>query len=110
MANKYLRKYLTPAAATASEIYVVPDANVALVNSLRVTNENANAASLTVAVFPGSGATPYYLLRTYVLPTSQTLDVFSGVPCVLQAGDQLKVTSSVADVDFWLSYLEIDRT
>ena len=29
---------------------------------------------------------------------------------IMQAGDILKVTSSVADVDFWLSYLEIDRT
>ena len=110
MANKYLRKYLTPSAATATEIYVVPDANNSVLSSLRVTNENANSASLTVAVFPGSGATAYYLLRSYILPTNQTMDALSGVPCVLQAGDQLKVTSSVADVDFWLSYLEMDRT
>jgi hypothetical protein len=32
------------------------------------------------------------------------------VPCVLVAGDVLKVTASVADVDFYLSYLEIDRS
>jgi hypothetical protein len=38
------------------------------------------------------------------------MDVFSGVPCILQAGDVLKVTASVADVDFYLSYLEMDRS
>ena len=110
MANKYFRKYLTPSAATATEIYVVPDANVSVLSSLRVTNENANTATLTAAVHPASGATAYHLLKGYSLPTSQTLDILSGVPCVLQAGDQLKVTSSVADVDFWLSYLEMDRS
>lgn len=110
MANKYLRKYLTPSATTETTIYTVPAANTAVVSSLRVTNQNANPSALTVAVYPLGGATPYYLLRTYSLPTNQTTDVFSGVPCVLEATDVLKVTSSVADVDFWVSYLEMDRT
>jgi hypothetical protein len=110
MANKYLRKYLTPSAATETTIYTVPTANNAVVSSLRVTNDNASTANLTVTIYPEGGATPYRALKTYVLPTSQTMDVFSGVPLVMQAGDVLKVTSSVADVDFWLSYLEMDRT
>lgn len=110
MANKYLRKYLTPSAATETTIYTVPSANTSVVSSLRVTNENANSASLTVAVYPLGGATPYYLLRSYSLPTNQTMDAFSGVPLVLEATDVLKVTSSVASVDFFLSYLEMDRT
>ncbi len=110
MANKYLRKYLTPSAATETMIYTVPTANNAIVSSLRVTNDNASTANLTVTIYPEGGATPYRALKTYVLPTGQTMDVFSGVPLVLQAGDVLKVTSSVADVDFWLSYLEMDRT
>jgi hypothetical protein len=110
MANKYLRKYLTPSAATETTIYTVPTANNAVVSSLRVTNDNASVANLTVTLYPEGGATPYRALKAYVLPTSQTMDVFSGVPLVLQAGDVLKVTSSVADVDFWLSYLEMDRT
>lgn len=110
MANKYLRKYLTPSAATETTIYTVPSANTSVVSSLRVTNENANSASLTVAVYPLGGGTPYYLLRSYSLPTNQTMDAFSGVPLVLEATDVLKVTSSVASVDFFLSYLEMDRT
>jgi hypothetical protein len=110
MANKYLREYLTPAASTETVIYTVPAANAAVLMSLRVTNENASTANLTVAVYPNGGATPYYLLRSYVLPTNQTMDVFSGVPVVLEATDVLKITASQASVDFYLSYMEIDRT
>lgn len=110
MANKYFRKYLTPSAATETTLYTVPAENTAVLSSLRVTNENANSASLTVAVYPLGGATPYYLLRSYVLPTNQTMDAFSGVPCILEATDVIKVTASVASVDFWLSFMEMDRT
>ena len=110
MANKYLRLYLTPSAATETTIYTAPAANNAVLSSFRVTNDNASVANISAAVYPAGGATPYKLLKTYALPTSQTMDVFSGVPCVLIAGDVLKVTASVADVDFYLSYLEIDRT
>jgi hypothetical protein len=110
MANKYLRKYLTPDAASETTIYTAPVANNAIVSSLRVTNDNASTTNLAVTLYPEGGSTPYKALKAYVLPTSQTMDVFSGVPLIMQAGDILKVTSSVADVDFWLSYLEIDRT
>lgn len=109
MANKYLRKHLTPAAATETTIYTVPAANTAMVSSLRVTNRNASVTALSVNVYPSGGATAFALLKTYSLPTNQTMDVFSGVPCVLETGDILKVTSSAATVDFYLSYLEIDR-
>jgi hypothetical protein len=109
MANKYLRKHLTPAAATETTIYTVPAANTAMVSSLRVTNRNASTTALSVNVYPSGGATAFALLKTYSLPTNQTMDVISGVPCVLETGDILKVTSSAATVDFYLSYLEIDR-
>ena len=109
MANKYLRKYLTPSAATETTIYTVPDANTAVISSLRVTNENASSATLTMALYPLGGATPYYVLRSYVLPSNATMDAFSGVPFVMEATDVLKVTASVASVDFCLSYLEMDR-
>jgi hypothetical protein len=109
MANKYLRKHLTPAAATETTIYTVPNANTAVVSSLRVTNRNASSAALSINVYPSGGATAFALLKTYSLPTNQTMDAFSGVPCILETGDILKVTSSVATVDFFLSYLETDR-
>ena len=110
MANKYLRKYLTPSSATETTIYTAPAANTAVLSSLRVTNRHSSTAALTVNVYPTGGATAYCLLKTYSLPTNQTLDVLSGVPCVLEAADVIKVLSSVATVDFYLSYLETDRS
>lgn len=110
MANKYLRKNLTPAAATETTIYTVPAANTAIVSSLRVTNRSSGPAALAVNVYPSGGATAFALLKNYSLPTSQTMDAFSGVPCILETGDVLKVTSSAATVDFHLSYLETDRS
>ncbi len=110
MANKYFRKHLTPSAATETAIYTVPAANSAVLSSLRVTNRNASSTNLTVVVYPLGAATGYHLLKTYSLPTNQTMDVFSGVPCVMEATDVIKVTSSQATVDFYLSYLEMDRS
>lgn len=109
MANKYFRKYVIPSATTETDLYTVPAANTAILSSLRVTNGNSNSATLTVSVFALGGATEYFVLKGYSLPTNATMDVFSGVPLVLEATDVLKVESSVATVHFYLSYLEMDR-
>jgi hypothetical protein len=109
MANKYFRKYLSPAATTETAIYTAPAANTAVVNSLRVTNSNANSATITVTIYPLGGMTGYKVLKTYTLFPAASMDVFSGVPCILEASDVLKVTASVTSVDFYLSYLELDR-
>lgn len=110
MANKYFRKYLTPAEATEETLYTVPEANTAILSSLRITNANSASTLLDVRVYPEGGATPYALLSNHFLPVNATMDAFSGISCVLEAGDILKVESSQANVDFYLSYLEIDRT
>ena len=109
MANKYFRKYLIPSATTETAIYTVPDANTAVVSSLRITNANANNATITVSVYALGGATEYFVLKGYGLPSNATMDTFSGVPLILEATDVLKVESSVATVHFYLSYLEMDR-
>ena len=109
MANKYFRKHLIPTAATETELYVVPAANAAIINSLRITNANSSSSLIDVAVYPLGGATPNYLLRNHFLPVNATMDVFSGIPCVLEATDEIHVESSEADVVFYLSYLEVDR-
>ena len=110
MANKYLRKYVTPSATTETEIYTVPVANTSVISSLRITNRNASTALLDVYVYPSGGITPYRLLKSYTLPSSSTMDALSGVPLVLEAEDILNIKASVADVDFYLSYLEMDRS
>lgn len=109
MANKYLHDVSIPSAATETTIYTVPAANTAVLRSLRVTNANASPATITVTQYDSGSATAHYLLKAKSLAVNTTIDVFNGVPCVLEAGDALKVTSSVATVHFYLSYMEMDR-
>ena len=107
MANKYFRKVLIPLASTETTIYTVPAANAAVVRSLRITNNGAGVAQVTIT-HTGTGTT-YYLQKNRSLDVNGTFDVFNGIPCVLETGDNLRVTSSVAGVNFYLSYLEMDR-
>ena len=109
MANKYFRKQLIPTAATETELYVVPEANSAILSSLRITNANSTSSLINVVIYPLGGATAYSVLRQHYLPVNATMDVFSGIPCVLEATDEIHVESSEADVVFYLSYLEVDR-
>ena len=107
MANKYFREHLIPSAATETDLYTVPAANTAILRSLRVTNANASDTEVTVSQY--EGATETYLLKSYPISSESTVDVFNGVPCVLEAGDKITVESSQSTVHFYLSYLEHDR-
>ena len=109
MANKYFRQYHESVATTEHTLYTVPAANSAIVSSLRVTNANSTDAQISVTVYPLGGATAYKVLRDMFLPVNGTMDVFSGVPLVLEATDELAVEASEDDIVFYLSYLEIDR-
>ena len=109
MANKYFRKYHATVAAAEHTLYTVPDANSAILNSLRVTNANSADATLSITVYPLGGATGYKLLRDSFLPVNGTVDVFSGIPLILEASDEIAVEASEDDIVFYLSYLEVDR-
>lgn len=109
MANKYLKQVIIPSAATETTIYTVPAANSSIARSLRVTNANVARSTVTVTQYSAGSATAHYLLKSAVIAPNATYDVFNGVPLVLNEGDLLKVTSSVASVCFYLSYLEVDR-
>jgi hypothetical protein len=109
MANKYFRQYHESVSAAEHTLYTVPDANSAIVSSLRVTNANSTDATINVTVYPLGGATGYKVLRDSFLPVNGTMDVLSGIPLVLEATDELAVEASEDDIVFYLSYLEIDR-
>jgi len=109
MANRYLHDVSIPSAATETTIYTVPDATTAIMRSLRVTNANTSNASITVTQYDSGSATTHYLLKNKALASNTTIDVFNGVPCVVEEGDIVKVTSTVDTVHFYLSYLEVDR-
>ena len=109
MANKYLREVLIPAAATETTIYTVPDATTAIIRSLRATNANAARTSLQVTQYNAGDATLHYVLKAHTIAPDATMEVFNGVPFVMESGDVLKVRSSQASSHFYLSYLEVDR-
>lgn len=109
MANKYLRKAAIPAANTVTSLYVVPAANVALLKSLRVTNNSGVRSSIFISQFSAGVATEHFLTNGFVLPSGASFDLFNGITCVLEAGDELKIKSIQANVTFYLSYLEVDR-
>ena len=98
-----------PDATTETDLYTVPAANTAVLRSLRVTNANASDAEITVSQYD-SGGSEVYALKGYPISPDGTIDVFNGVPFVLEAGDKITVESSVSTVHFYLSYLEMDRT
>jgi len=110
MGIRYLSEDLIPTGGAETELYVVPEATTALVNSLRVTNANSTSSEITVNLYPGGGSTAHQLLRDYSLPVRATMDVFSGTTCVLQAGDVVKVLSTENSVSFHMSYMEVDRS
>ena len=109
MADKYLRQSLIPAAATETTIYTVPAANSAMIRSLRVTNGHGNPVDITVTQYDSGSAVAHYLYKDQALAADATVDVFNGIPCILEEANVLKVTSSQADTTFYLSYLEVDR-
>jgi len=109
MAVKYFREHVTPSAATETTIYTVPAANTAVISSLRITNTGSSTSTINLAIYPDGGATPYKILEDTVLAIDSTMDAFNGVSCVMEEADIMKVTSSLADVDFYLSYMEVDR-
>jgi len=109
MANKYFRKALIPSAATETLIYAVPTGNMTITKSLRITNANASRATITVSQYDDGAGAEHFLLKSYILAPNATIDVFNGVPLILDDLDELRVESSVATVHFYLSYLEIDR-
>ena len=109
MAVKYFREHVTPSATTETTIYTVPAANTAVISSLRITNTGSATSTINLAIYPDGGATPYKILEDTVLAIDSTMDAFNGVSCVMEESDIMKVTSSSADVDFYLSYMEVDR-
>ncbi len=109
MADKYFHQRLIPTAATETALYTVPAANTGIIKSLRVTNADASSSNISVTHYDTASGTAVYLYKEQALIADASADVFGGVPCIVEAGNVLKVTSSQGNVTFYLSYLEVDR-
>lgn len=109
MSDRFLQKNIIPSAATETTLYTVPAATTAILKSLRVTNANASSSNITVIQNDSGSTTDLFLYKDQALAADASVDVFAGVPLVLEEGDKLNVQSSQATVHFYLSYLEVDR-
>jgi hypothetical protein len=117
MANKYFRAFAKPAATTEVTFYTVPAANTAIVKGIRVTNVGSATATVTVRYYLSESASTLRTLRNASVAVGETVEMLgngtadgTALPVIFTAGDVVKVYSSVANTEYLMSYLEMDRT
>jgi hypothetical protein len=74
MANKYLRKFLTPAAATETTIYTVPAAIKTVIRHIHISNPSGSAVTLTLSI--GADAAATRIFDAYSIAANTVLDHF----------------------------------
>ena len=93
-------------ANTAMTVYTVPNATTAIVLGLTLSNTSASIIYATVRIENAYGDDINFL-KSVPIPTGSAVEVMSGNKIVLNAGDVLKVQSSVANsLDTALSVME----
>lgn len=109
MANKYERARLIPDQDVDTLLYFVPPATATICRSLRITNTNATRAEVTVTQQDEDGNITITLLDQHIIPPRSEYDMLNGVPLNLMAGDLLSALATASGVQFYLSYVEVDR-
>jgi hypothetical protein len=109
MANTFKSKTFTgasTAANTSMTVYTVPASTTAIVVSLNLANISNAMISVNVQVDKVS-ANDVYIAKSVPIPTGGSLELMTGNKYVLETGDVLKVTSTVANsLDSMLSIME----
>jgi hypothetical protein len=109
MANTFKSKTFTGAstnADTAMTVYTVPSTTTAIVVSLNLANITNGLISVDVQVDKAIG-NDVYIAKAVPIPAGGALELMTGNKYVLETGDVLKVTSSVANsLDSMLSIME----
>lgn len=109
MANTFKSKTFTGAstsANTAMTVYTVPSTTTAIVVSLNLANISNGLISVDVQVDKAIG-NDVYIAKAVPIATGGSLELMTGNKYVLETGDVLKVTSSVANsLDSMLSIME----
>ena len=110
MANKYINKAFDLDSTAAIPIYTVPAETVAIVKTVQGYNDTASAETVTMSFTDASASTTYnigYAASSVV----EQLELLTSNLLVLEEGDILILTASVADrVTGVASILEQDRT
>jgi len=109
MANSYVNAITSLSATTATSIYTVPTAKVAIVKTVSVYNTNAsNAAALTVQVTDTSASATTTFDKATVAAVTRKAFLQNGEVMVLDESDILKMTAATADYfDVFVSILEV---
>lgn len=109
MANTFKSKTFTgasTAANTAMTVYTVPSSTTAIVVGLNLANISNGLISVSVQVDKVS-ANDVYIAKDVPIPTGGSLELMTGNKYVLETGDIIKVTSTVANsLDSMLSVME----
>jgi hypothetical protein len=112
MSNAYKRFEKTLTATVPSVALVVPAVTTAIIRSIWVSNNDTNSADITITFSP-AGVGTHVLVPEEALATKEYVDILArgnSGPLVLEAADELTVTSSRSNVFVVVSALLVDRS
>ena len=89
-----------PSATTATDIYTVPSATMAVLSTIVVANRAASAATYRIAVRPNGAtlANQHYLAYDVTVGASDSTTITLGI--TMDAADVLTVYASTANLSF----------
>jgi hypothetical protein len=111
MANSYKRFEKELDAATPADVLTVPAVTTAIIRSLWVANNDADAANITITFSP-EGVGTHILVPEESVASKEYVDVLAktnGGPLILEAADVLTVTATKGNVFVVASALLVDR-
>jgi hypothetical protein len=105
MANVFKNELRRNVGSSAETVYTVPTGLKSIIIELDICNTTNGA--VTCDVYITKSALDYYVVKAAPVPVGGSLQVISGQKIVLEAGDALKIKSSVASsIDAIASILE----
>ena len=112
MANTFKLKTKAGIDASLVTIYTVPGSTKTVIIGLTIANVKGASvtadAQIVTASSSGENADNVYIAKSIPLPSGSSIEIMAGNKIVLEAGDIVKVKSSVTDgVDAILSVMEI---
>ena len=112
MANTFKLKTKANIDASLVTVYTVPGSTKTVIIGLTIANVKGSSvtadAQIVTASSSGENADNVYIAKSIPLPAGSSIEIMAGNKIVLEAGDIVKVKSSVTDgVDAILSVMEI---
>jgi hypothetical protein len=109
MANTFKSKTFaggSTSANTAMTVYTVPSTTTSIIVGLNLANIANSMIAIDVQIDKATGD-DVYIAKSVPIPTGGSLELMTGNKYVLETGDVLKVTSTVANsLDSILSVME----